>query len=116
MEPPRQPTARRYPSIAAVSVHPGIILTELYSPSSERSTIAALGSKIVSLFGTPVPAGAYNQLWAAAGAKKHHLVNGAYYVPVGNFKAHNKYAQSEEQGRCLWDWTEAELRKFGAFT
>ncbi|RHZ70326.1 hypothetical protein CDV55_107741 [Aspergillus turcosus] len=109
--------ARRYPSITAVSVHPGIIFTDLYSPSpaSEHPTIAALVSKCVRIFGTPVCAGAYNQLWAAAGAQKQDLVNGAYYVPVGNLKAHNKYTKSEEQGRRLWDWTEAELRKFGAF-
>ncbi|GIJ90526.1 hypothetical protein Asppvi_009483 [Aspergillus pseudoviridinutans] len=108
--------ARRFPSITSVSVHPGIILTDLYSPSSEHSTVAALGSKFLGLFGTPVHAGAYNQLWAAAGAKKQELVNGAYYIPVGKLKAHNKYAKNEEQGRRLWDWTEAELHKFGAFT
>lgn len=110
--------ARRYPLITAVSVHPGIIFTDLYTPSpaSEHPTIAALISKCVRIFGTPVRAGAYNQLWAAAGAQKQDLVNGAYYVPVGNLKAHNKYTKSEEQGRRLWDWTEAELRKFGAFT
>ncbi|KAF7125580.1 hypothetical protein CNMCM5793_001797 [Aspergillus hiratsukae] len=110
--------ARRYPSITAVSVHPGIIFTDLYTPSpaSEHPTIAAWFSKCVRIFGTPVRAGAYNQLWAAAGAKKQDLVNGAYYVPVGNLKSRNKYTKSEEQGRRLWEWTEAELRKFGAFT
>jgi NAD(P)-dependent dehydrogenase (short-subunit alcohol dehydrogenase family) len=108
--------ARRFPSITAVSVHPGIIFTDLYGPASEGSTIAALSSKLLSIFGTPVPAGAYNQLWAAAAAKKQDLVNGAYYVPVGKLKAHNKYTKNEEQGRRLWDWTEAELHKFGAFT
>jgi NAD(P)-dependent dehydrogenase (short-subunit alcohol dehydrogenase family) len=108
--------ARRFPSITAVSVHPGIIFTDLYGPASEGSTIAALSSKLLSIFGTPVPAGAYNQLWAAAAAKKQDLVNGAYYVPVGKLKAHNKYTKNEEQGRRLWDWTEAELHKFGALT
>ncbi|PKX91177.1 dehydrogenase with different specificitie [Aspergillus novofumigatus IBT 16806] len=108
--------ARRFPSITSVSVHPGIIFTDLYGPASEFSTVAALSSKLLSIFGTPVRAGAYNQLWAAAGAKKQDLVNGAYYVPVGKLKAHNEYTKNEEQGRRLWDWTEAELHKFGALT
>ncbi|KAB8077267.1 hypothetical protein BDV29DRAFT_153821 [Aspergillus leporis] len=104
--------ARRYPSITSVSVHPGIILTDLYNSLSERSIIAALGSKTLGFFGTPVHAGAYNQLWAAAGAKKQDLSNGSYYIPVGHHKPHNRYAVSEEMGRRLWEWTESELRKF----
>lgn len=106
--------ARRYPSITSVSVHPGIILTDLYSSVSGRSTLAALGSKTLSFFGTPVPQGAYNELWAAAGAKKQDLVNGSYYIPVGHLKPYNQYARSEDMGRRLWDWTESELRKFNA--
>ncbi|OGM49723.1 short-chain dehydrogenase/reductase family protein [Aspergillus bombycis] len=106
--------ARRYPSITSVSVHPGIILTDLYSSLNERSTLAALGSKTLNLFGTPVPQGAYNELWAAAGAKKQDLVNGSYYIPVGHLKPYNQYVRSEDMGRRLWDWTESELRKFNA--
>ncbi|KAE8372467.1 hypothetical protein BDV26DRAFT_274083 [Aspergillus bertholletiae] len=106
--------ARRYPSITSVSVHPGIIFTDLYSPVNERSTVAALGSKVLRHFGTAVPQGAYNALWAAAGAKKQDLVNGSYYIPVGHLKPYNQYARSEDMGRRLWDWTESELRKFNA--
>ncbi|KAE8402486.1 hypothetical protein BDV37DRAFT_252415 [Aspergillus pseudonomiae] len=106
--------ARRYPSITSVSVHPGIILTDLYSSLNERSTLAALGSKTLNLLGTPVPQGAYNELWAAAGAKKQDLVNGSYYIPVGHLKPYNHYANSKDMGKRLWDWTESELRKFNA--
>lgn len=103
--------ARRYPSITSISVHPGIILTDLYNSMSGRSFLSALGSKAIGVMGTSIPDGARNQLWAAAGAKKEDLVNGAYYVPVGNLKPHNCYAQSEDMGKRLWEWTEGELKK-----
>jgi NAD(P)-dependent dehydrogenase (short-subunit alcohol dehydrogenase family) len=105
--------SRRYPSITSVSVHPGIILTDLYDPISQRSSAIALGSKTMRIFGSSIPQGACNQLWAAAGAKKQDLVNGGYYVPIGNLKHHNKYAQSEEMGRRLWEWSEAEAQRWG---
>ncbi|KAJ5766561.1 uncharacterized protein N7511_004177 [Penicillium nucicola] len=103
--------ARRYPSLTSVSVHPGIILTDLYSSINESSPFASVGTKTLGLFGSSVPQGACNQLWAAAGAKKTDLSNGGYYVPVGNLKGQNKYVTSEEMGKRLWEWTEAELAK-----
>lgn len=103
--------ARRYPSITSVSVHPGVILTDLYNPMGGRFPLLGLGFKAIGLLGTSVPDGARNQLWAAVGAKKEDLVNGAYYVPVGNLKRNNYYAQSEEMGKRLWEWTEGELEK-----
>lgn len=105
--------SRRYPSITSVSVHPGIILTDLYDSIGQRSSAIALGSKSLRLFGSSISQGACNQLWAAAGAKKEDLVNGAYYVPVGNLKHHNKYSQSKEMGKRLWEWSEAEAQKWG---
>ncbi|KAL5341404.1 hypothetical protein BJX70DRAFT_51071 [Aspergillus crustosus] len=106
--------ARRHPSLTAVSVHPGIIGTDLYGPVGKGNPIAALGAKVLGFVGTQVQEGAANQLWAAVGAKKEELVNGAYYVPVGNGKTHNQYVVDEEMGRRLWEWSEAELRRGGA--
>ncbi|CAG8098390.1 unnamed protein product [Penicillium salamii] len=103
--------SRRYPSITSVSVHPGVIMTDLYGAMNERSSIAAMGHKFMSCVGTSVSQGAYNQLWAAAGAKKEELTNGAYYVPTGNLKPNNKFSSNEDMGRRLWEWTEAELQK-----
>ncbi|KAJ5306485.1 hypothetical protein N7508_005500 [Penicillium antarcticum] len=103
--------ARRYPSITSVSVHPGIIVTDLYNSINDSSPFAAMGTKTLGLFGSSIPQGACNQLWAAAGAKKGVLSNGGYYVPVGNLKCHNKYVASEDMGKRLWEWTEAELVK-----
>ncbi|CEL11337.1 Putative Dehydrogenase with different specificitie [Aspergillus calidoustus] len=103
--------ARRYPSITSVSVHPGLIATDLYGPIGKRNPVAALGSRVLGAVGTQVDAGARNQLWAAAGATKDELVNGAYYVPVGIRKGFNPYVRSEEMGRELWEWSEREVRR-----
>ncbi|KAJ5970972.1 uncharacterized protein N7479_000890 [Penicillium vulpinum] len=103
--------ARRYPSITSVSVHPGIILTNLYGSLSSRSPFVALGSRFLRLSGSTVYQGACNSLWAAAGAKKEELTNGGYYVPVGILKRQNKWSSSEDMGKRLWEWTELELIK-----
>ncbi|KAL4793918.1 hypothetical protein BDV19DRAFT_399774 [Aspergillus venezuelensis] len=103
--------ARRYPSLTAVSVHPGIILTDLYTSIKANNPFAGVGLKILSVFGTKVEEGAWNQLWAGFGAKKEELSNGAYYVPVGNGKPGNRFVVDAEKGRKLWEWTEGELSR-----
>ncbi|KAJ5555645.1 hypothetical protein N7535_008078 [Penicillium sp. DV-2018c] len=103
--------ARRYPSIMSVAVHPGIIHTDLYESFSSRSPVVALYSKVLRVAGTSIAHGAYNTLWAAAGARKDELVNGGYYVPVGILKRRNKWSTSQDKGKRLWEWTETELVK-----
>ncbi|KAL4770879.1 hypothetical protein BDW60DRAFT_191603 [Aspergillus nidulans var. acristatus] len=105
--------ARRYPSLTAVSVHPGIIVTDLYAATSASNPIAALAVKLLGLIATKVEQGAWNQLWAAVGAKKGDLVNGAYYTPVGIVKLRNRYVVDQKMGRRLWEWTETELKRGG---
>lgn len=104
--------SRRYASITSVSVHPGMILTDLYGPLSERSTPIKLGFQSLRFLGSTVAQGARNQLWAAFGARRE-VQHGAYYVPIGNHKQWNSYAVDEFMGKCLWDWTESELVQSG---
>ncbi|KAL4984089.1 hypothetical protein BDW68DRAFT_190756 [Aspergillus falconensis] len=103
--------ARRHPSLTTVSVHPGIIVTDLYAAASASSPIAAWAIRLLGMVGTKLEQGAWNQLWAAVGAKKGELVNGAYYTPVGIVKPRNRYVTDKEMGRRLWEWTEAELKR-----
>lgn len=106
--------ARRYPQLKAVSIHPGLILTELYSPGKKTNAFVRYGTSIFGplLFQTTAT-GAHNQLWTAAGAKKADLVSGAYYTPVGRVHEGNKWAKNAEYGKKLWDWTEAQLETAG---
>ncbi|KAI1442444.1 oxidoreductase [Annulohypoxylon stygium] len=106
--------ARRYPSIKTVSVHPGVVATDLVNnlPTMRKAMVYGtnwlMGIKIVD-----EKKGRLSQLWVAAGASRNELVNGAYYMPVGvlsNDKL-DKIAKSEELARELWLYTESALSK-----
>jgi NAD(P)-dependent dehydrogenase (short-subunit alcohol dehydrogenase family) len=104
--------ARRYPALKSVSLHPGMIKTDLYLPNQDINIIFKYGFALLGpLILRDVPEGAHNQLWAAAGAKREELVDGAYYTPVRRSHADNKFAKDKAGGKKLWDWTEAELKK-----
>ncbi|KAF2263406.1 oxidoreductase-like protein [Lojkania enalia] len=110
--------ANRYPEITSVSVHPGVIITDLYASLQMNWFLRIL----VALYGYLIPilpghyadtkGGALNQTWAA-GAKKEELINGQFYVPVGVAKGGSKYAQDAGLAKKLWEWTEGELEKHG---
>lgn len=96
----------------AVSIHPGVVTTDLVNnlPPMRKAFVYGanwmLGGGVVD-----ESIGRLNQLWAAAGAKRDELVNGAYYKPVGVQGKLNKTAMSEELGRELWSWTDEMLAK-----
>lgn len=100
--------AERYPSITSVSVHPGVIKTDLYLPNQNSSLIMRYGMLLFSPLMKTVTTGAYNQLWAAT-TKKEELINGAYYIPVGVESKGSGNAEDRKQSKELWEWTEKEL-------
>jgi NAD(P)-dependent dehydrogenase (short-subunit alcohol dehydrogenase family) len=106
--------ARRYPAIKTVSVHPGLIKTQLFDPSRSKSSFVVRNAInwIGPLMFVDVPRGTQNQLWAAAGSARGELKSGAYYTPVGKAQ-NNKWAGDEAGGKTFWEWTEGELAKAG---
>lgn len=106
--------ARRHPQLTSVSVHPGLITTDLYASNKKSNLLVRYGTAIIGpLIMQNVEKGAYNQLWATAGATKQGLTNGAYYTPVGRLGRGNSHAKNEDEGKSLWEWTESELAKSG---
>ncbi|KAI1849615.1 hypothetical protein JX266_004564 [Neoarthrinium moseri] len=107
--------ARRYPAITAVSVHPGVVKTDLVEGLSTatryfvKATSAILGNRLLD-----PSQGRLSQLWAAAGARKEQLVNGALYLPVGVMSNHtlDKTAKSPEFAKKLWAWTQTILDEY----
>lgn len=107
--------ARRHPQITSVSVHPGVVMTDLYyhQPWYNRWFID-FGCWVQGLKYLEPHKGSHNQTWCAAGAKKQDLANGKFYTPVGveSWNALDKTARSEKLAKELWDWTEGVLLKF----
>lgn len=104
--------ARRHPSITSVSLHPGVVKTDLLGNLGLRDKILVYLGNIGNVIGPEE--GVLNQLRAAAGAKKGTLENGAYYMPVG-IQSNSKLgtdAKDPELANNLWEWTEKALEGF----
>ena len=107
--------AKRYPEITSLSVHPGLVRTQL----GGRAAPSVLRTLLMLFLWTPLyvdaKEGAYNTLWAST-VPKGKLQNGSYYEPVGK-KAGKAARTSGMANICdddrladkLWDWTDHEL-------
>ena len=105
--------ARRHPRIVAVSLHPGVIRTDLFAHVlGQSAALGALSSAFGWLVYSSVADGAKNTLWAAT-APRDQVQSGGYYVPVGRLEAGSEYARDDALAATLWDWTEGVLRKHG---
>ncbi len=102
--------ARRYPGVKAAAVHPGVILTDLYSPSSQSLFYKYAYKAIGPLVGISLEQGAKTQLWAATARE---LVSGEYYVPTATLDKGSKLSQDEKLAAQLYDWTEEQFKKHG---
>ncbi|KAF7331488.1 Short-chain dehydrogenase/reductase family protein [Mycena kentingensis (nom. inval.)] len=107
--------ARRYPQLTALSVHPGVVRTELLLKSSlfVRATSRMAAHFMQGAVFTPVQ-GSYNLLWAAtarvsADQDKGEILNGAFYLPVGKLGAKRRMLGDRELAKQLWEWTEEVL-------
>ena len=104
--------AKRYPEILSVSVHPGLVSTDLYNSTQQNNMIM----RVMLMFGGWVRAtaeqGALNQLWTSV-APKGEVVNGAYYKPIGVKSSGSGLATDEELAEEFWVWTEKEVESKG---
>ena len=103
--------ARRYPEITSVSIHPGVIFTDLWNTQLSLlnrifTYLATLGQAV------PVHEGAYTSCWAAT-TQMENIISGAYYEPVGVVGTQTKNSQSKELGEQLWTWSQKELEAYG---
>jgi len=109
--------SKRYPQVTSLSVHPGLVKTELSGRSEPSMMVRFFNLLTYTPFMKSAETGAYNTLWAAT-TDKGDLVNGGYYAPVG--KVPGKVSSFNESGMSdicndealadrLWEWTEREL-------
>ena len=101
--------ARRYPQLKAVSVHPGIVNTELYRSTSRWFVVGKFIDVARRWAYTTVQDGAKNQLWAATG---EGVKSGEYYTPVGVMGQGSRLSSDMELAETLWLWTEEAIERY----
>lgn len=104
---------RKYPTITATAIHPGIIMTGLYTSVNSTSTFMRISTWLMGRIFMDVPNGAKNTLWAATGPRET-VRSSWYFKPVGSKSAGSMWhAQKPQLAEQLWDWTEKELEAKG---
>ena len=100
-----QELSKRYPSILTVSLHPGLVMTEMNT--SAPWYVRTLMAIFVPFDRLQPDQGAFTTLWAAT-ENRERLVNGEYYEPVGEVGKKSANVTSEKSSK-LWAWTEESL-------
>lgn len=105
---------RQYPSITATSVHPGVIITDLYTSVNKTNPLIRWGTAAFKGFTTPVDAGSYNTLFAATSPHREEIRSSYYWTPVGKKDGGSFWhARDAKLAQNLWEWTEKEFQKHG---
>jgi NAD(P)-dependent dehydrogenase (short-subunit alcohol dehydrogenase family) len=103
--------AQRYPKILSVSVHPGVVKTDLVNTLSPVRKGFVYGTNWLMGISLMEPyQGCFSQVWTA-GAARDKIVNGAFYWPIGVVKKDMLGGQpaSKKAASKLWDWTQDVL-------
>lgn len=99
--------ASKYPDIKSISVHPGVVNTNLSGGIMESFPLVSyILPFVASLIFKSVSDGAKNQLWAATSDK---AVSGEFYFPVGATASRSPLSKDKKEAEKLWEWTEKEL-------
>ncbi|KAG5663474.1 hypothetical protein KAF25_001410 [Fusarium avenaceum] len=101
--------AERYPNMKIISLHPGVVNTNLTTSVISGSLI--FGSMIrlfYSFVGIDVAKGTLNQLWAISDPKAE---SGVFYHPVGVTGKGSKLSLNKEAREKLWEWTQQEIKQ-----
>jgi NAD(P)-dependent dehydrogenase (short-subunit alcohol dehydrogenase family) len=101
--------ARLYPQFKLVSIHPGVVQTNLAAGATGSNLVTRMLLKTVTGFLTTVEKGARNQLWASV---SKDVVSGEYYEPVGVGGGVSALGKDDELADTLWEWTETELGSY----
>ncbi|KAK0666972.1 putative retinol dehydrogenase [Cercophora samala] len=104
--------AKEYPQIKCVSLHPGVVSTNIGGPVVNKYRLAKLAEWLFGWMLAKPEVGCLNQLWAAVGPSAE-VETGEYYHPVGVKGCGS--AMTKDQGLVtkLLEWTEEELKAHG---
>jgi len=101
--------------ITAVSLHPGIIASDLYVPYTNSNFVLRNAYKVMKRVTKSIEDGAVNQIWCAVG---NGVKNGGYYDPVeieggSILMGLSRHAKSQGNIDKLWERSEEECKKHG---
>ncbi|KAM0344545.1 hypothetical protein ACHAPU_007525 [Fusarium lateritium] len=101
--------AERYPAMKIISLHPGVVHTNLTAPVYGGSVIFGTAMRLIyTLTGIDVAKGTLNQLWAISDPKAE---SGVFYHPVGLSGKGSKLSLDKDARGKLWDWTQQEIKQ-----
>ncbi|KAF9761354.1 hypothetical protein IL306_003851 [Fusarium sp. DS 682] len=101
--------AERHPNMKIVSVHPGIVRTNLNGPAVESSLLLGTMTRLSNLLvAVDAPKGTLNQLWAMTDPK---VESGVFYYPVGVKGKGSKLTQDKNQREKLWEYAQQEIQQ-----
>lgn len=96
----------RYPEIRSISLHPGVVNTNLKNGMGASYPFMKFLLPIVGLLSTNVSDGAKNQLWASVSPDAKP---GEFYYPIGITGKGSRQSRDKALEDALWNWTEEEL-------
>ena len=100
--------ARRYPAITWLSLHPGVVNTDIIGRlKPDEEDLVYQSNKVI----LEPEESVFNTCWCAT-TPKSNLQNGELYLPVGQLKEHTKESADKELQQKLWDWIKQELERF----
>jgi len=98
--------AERYKDIKFISVHPGMVATNLHH-NALGFFLRTFLNVAIGAFATPVEKGALNRLWASVSL---NVKTGEFYGPVGLPGKGSQLSRSRKLRKQLWNWTQQELK------
>ncbi|KAM0332553.1 hypothetical protein ACHAQA_002837 [Verticillium albo-atrum] len=98
--------ARRNPDLRVVSIHPGVVKTNLTKGAAASWPLLKPILPIFGLFVTSLAVGTKNHLWASVSPDAK---SGEFYFPVGVAGKGTKLSKDRDLEEALWEWTEKEL-------
>ncbi|KAH7250290.1 uncharacterized protein BKA55DRAFT_511308 [Fusarium redolens] len=104
-----QALANHNPDLKVMSIHPGVIATNLSGPvvKNYNFLMAALFKVAMKFVTVSVEEGTLNHLWAATSPDAK---SGVFYFPVGIQGKGSSLSKNSKLRDQLWDWTETELK------
>ncbi|KAH6719648.1 retinol dehydrogenase [Leptodontidium sp. MPI-SDFR-AT-0119] len=101
-----QALSRRHPDIRSISIHPGMVDTNLKSGIAASWPLMKPFLPLVGLLSSNVRNSANNQLWAAVSP---NAKSGEFYFSVGVTGKGSRQLRDKALEDALWNWTEKEL-------